>query len=248
MKKQKICVIGTGLSGLITAFTLSKLDINVDLIAENGVKSPATNRTTAVSQNNYNFLKKLNILNLSQKEFWPCSKMEIYTDGAAKKYEKILDLKNENNESEQILYMVKNSKIIDQVLKNIKKTQLIKIKTNKRVLQIKNEGFLKTLKLKDNVKLEKKYNLIIVCTGNNLNFLDKKFTHDKLERSYKEIAITTILKHNTIKNKIVRQIFLKNSIFAILPISKNKSSIVWSLPKKDLSKSKIRLNNFRHQS
>ena len=70
MKKQKICVIGTGLSGLITAFTLSKLDINVDLIAENGVKSPATNRTTAVSQNNYNFLKKLNILNLSQKEFW----------------------------------------------------------------------------------------------------------------------------------------------------------------------------------
>ena len=43
MNKQKICVIGAGLSGLITAFALSKLDISVDLIAENEVKNSTTN-------------------------------------------------------------------------------------------------------------------------------------------------------------------------------------------------------------
>ena len=244
MNKQKICVIGAGLSGLITAFALSKLDISVDLIAESEVKNSTTNRTTAISQNNYNFLKRLNVSNFPQKEFWPCSEMEIYSANGAEKYKKIFDLKNENNTSEKILYMVKNSKIIDYLLKNIKKNSLIKIKNKKKVLQIENEEFLNVIKFGDNNGLKKKYNLIIVCTGNNLNFLKKKFAQDKLERSYKEIAITTILKHKTVKNKIARQIFFKDSIFAILPISKNKSSIVWSLNKKDLSSNKTKLNKF----
>ena len=35
MEKQKICIIGGGLTGLITAITLSKLNLKVDLITGN---------------------------------------------------------------------------------------------------------------------------------------------------------------------------------------------------------------------
>ena len=35
MKKQKICVIGDGLSGLTAALALSNLDIEVDFIIKN---------------------------------------------------------------------------------------------------------------------------------------------------------------------------------------------------------------------
>ena len=35
MKKQKICVIGDGLSGLTAALVLSNLDIDVDFITKN---------------------------------------------------------------------------------------------------------------------------------------------------------------------------------------------------------------------
>ena len=34
MKKQKICIIGGGLTGLVTALALSDLDINIDLVSD----------------------------------------------------------------------------------------------------------------------------------------------------------------------------------------------------------------------
>ena len=52
MKKQKICIIGGGLTGLITAVALSKLNLSVDLISNNINKNVKTNRTTAISHEN----------------------------------------------------------------------------------------------------------------------------------------------------------------------------------------------------
>ncbi len=48
MKKYKICIIGDGLSGLITAQTLSKLDLEIDLISTKKHKKLVDNRTTAI--------------------------------------------------------------------------------------------------------------------------------------------------------------------------------------------------------
>ena len=38
MKKHKICIIGDGLSGLITAQILGKLDVEIDLISKKSEK------------------------------------------------------------------------------------------------------------------------------------------------------------------------------------------------------------------
>ena len=80
MKKQKICIIGGGLSGLITAATLSKLNVDIDLITENSKQIPNSCRTTAISQENFNFINKLNISESIKKEIWVCSKMKLYTE------------------------------------------------------------------------------------------------------------------------------------------------------------------------
>ena len=61
MKKQKICIIGGGLTGLVTAISLSKLDCQIDLITGNVNQNYKSNRTIAVSENNFDFLNKLNI-------------------------------------------------------------------------------------------------------------------------------------------------------------------------------------------
>ena len=58
MEKQKVCIIGGGLTGLITAAVLSKLNIKIDLITEDISQSTRSNRTTAISQDNYNSFKK----------------------------------------------------------------------------------------------------------------------------------------------------------------------------------------------
>ena len=42
MKKHKICIIGDGLSGLITAQILGKLDVEIDLISKKSEKKIST--------------------------------------------------------------------------------------------------------------------------------------------------------------------------------------------------------------
>ena len=87
MEKQKICIVGGGLTGLVTAITLSRLNIKVDFISgDNKNGNIISNRTTAISQNNYDFLKKLKIFKFSKKEFWPCSHMKLYTKGEKEKF------------------------------------------------------------------------------------------------------------------------------------------------------------------
>ena len=54
MKKQKICIIGGGLTGLITAISLSKLNCEIDLIIDNFSKNLKSNRTIAISNSNLN--------------------------------------------------------------------------------------------------------------------------------------------------------------------------------------------------
>ena len=97
MEKQKICIIGGGLTGLITATALSKLNLKIDLITgdiNQGIKS---NKTVAISQNNFDFLKKLKIFKFSKKEFWPCSKMKLYTEAERNEFDEIFELNTDKN-------------------------------------------------------------------------------------------------------------------------------------------------------
>ena len=64
MEKQKICIIGGSLTGLITALSLSRLNCEIDLVTESVNSNPQSNRTIAISENNLNFLKKLNANNI----------------------------------------------------------------------------------------------------------------------------------------------------------------------------------------
>ena len=73
MIKQRICIVGDGLSGLMTAVVLAKVPgLELDLIAEKSIKN-ADKRTTAISDTNYKFINQ-NITSLGQKLFWPFKK------------------------------------------------------------------------------------------------------------------------------------------------------------------------------
>ena len=80
MKKQKICVIGDGLAGLMTALVLSKSDIQIDLIFKNKkVKKIKDSRTTAISESNYLFLSKF-FKNSDLKIFNSCKNIDLYNE------------------------------------------------------------------------------------------------------------------------------------------------------------------------
>ena len=223
MKKQKICIIGGGLTGLVTAISLSKLNCSIDLITENAIQNPKSNRTIAVSENNFDFLSKLNISESLKREIWSCSIMKLYTEIKSKKFLKIFELNNENKK-EKILYMLENSKIKKLMMSKIEQIKSISVKNHKKVSSISTSGLLKSVKCNNNIS---KYNLVIICTGYNSSLIKNLFNDRIIENSYNESAITTILSHSSLKNNTARQIFLENEILALLPISNTKTSIVW---------------------
>ena len=223
MKKQKICIIGGGLTGLVTAISLSKLNCSIDLITGNAVQNLKSSRTIAVSENNFDFLNKLNISESLKREVWTCSIMKLYTEIKNEKFSKIFELNNENKQ-EKILYMLENSKIMKLMMSKIQQIKSISVKNHKKVSSISTSGLLKSVKFNNNIS---KYNLVIICTGYNSSLIKNLFNDQMIENSYKESAITTILSHSSHKNNTVRQIFLENEILALLPISNTKTSIVW---------------------
>jgi 2-octaprenyl-6-methoxyphenol hydroxylase len=236
MGKQKICIVGGGLTGLITAATLGKLNLKIDLVTGNLGQDFKSDRTIAISQNNLNYLKRLNIFKFKKNEFWPCLEMKLYKQDQ-KKITKIFEF---NNNKKQVLYMIKNSNIIKNLIQSIKKNKSISFKTNQKISNIISSGLLKVIKFKN--KSSVKYNLIIICTGNDSNLVKNIFTEKVFKHSYEEISGTTILKHKPLQNNIVRQIFFHNEILALLPISNTKTSIVWSVNKNLMKKYKSKSN------
>ena len=225
MEKQKICIIGGNLTGLVTAIALSKLNCQIDLITGNANLNHKSNRTIAISEDNFDFLNKLNIKKSLKNEMWPCSIMKLYTEIRNEKFSKIFELNNDNKQK-KIFYMLENSKIMKFMISKIKQIKSISIKSHEKISEISTSGLLKSVKINNN---KFKYNLIIICAGNNSSLVKNLFNDQIIENSYKETSISTILTHSSLKNNTARQIFLDNEILALLPISNTKTAIVWSI-------------------
>ena len=135
MEKQKICIIGGNLTGLVTAIALSKLNCQIDLITGNANQNYQSNRTIAVSENNFDFLNKLNIKKSLIKEMWPCSIMKLYTEIKNENFSKVFELNNDNKQK-KVFYMMENSKIMKLMTSKIRQIKSISIKSHKKISEI----------------------------------------------------------------------------------------------------------------
>ena len=230
MKKQKICIVGDGLTGLTTALILSKLNVTVDIVSKkNSVKKFVDNRTTAISEDNYFFL--LNYLNIHRpKEFWESKEIDLYYEKLNQHYH-FMNFKNNNK---TLMYIIENKKLKNILLENIKKEKNISI--------IKKE--VKKISLDDTAIFlgNKKYNydLVVLCSGKGSKIVTKLVGKRIIEENSGEIAITAVIEHK-LKLANAKQYFLKEGPLAILPISKKKFSYVWSVDKKQSS---VGIKNF----
>jgi len=213
MKKQRICIVGDGLSGLMTALALNKLKgLEVHLISRKNKYSKDI-RTTAISASNYEFLNTV-VEKLDKNLFWPSKKIDLFYETK----DQNMNFLNFSEDSKNLMYVFENNKIKEFLIKEIKKK---KIKT----LQ-KNINELKDLDGND---------IKILCLGRSSKIYQSIIDKRSLNKDYKEIAITGYVKHN-VKNLNTVQYFLKEGPLAILPFSKNNFSFVWSVNKDFLTK------------
>jgi 2-octaprenyl-6-methoxyphenol hydroxylase len=223
MKKQRICIVGDGLSGLIAALALNKLNcLEVHLISEKNRHSK-DKRTTAISASNYEFFNEV-ISKLDKKLFWPSKKINLFYETKHQN----LNFLNFNEDSKNLMYVFENDKIKKILIKEIKKKKIKIFK--KKINELKDlDG----------------YDMKVLCLGRSSKIYQSIIDKRSLNKDYKEIAITGYVKHK-LKNLNTAQYFLKNGPLAILPFSKNNFSFVWSVdkdfPRKDINlvvKSKI---------
>ena len=219
MNAQKICIIGDGLAGLSAAAILSQENIKIDLYTENIRKNKLKrdNRTTAISESNFQFIKqKLDIK--KNNIFWACKEINLF-------YEKENTIKNFFNFKEKkkiLMYIFKNyqlKKILSEAIVKKKNIKVIK----KKITNIDFE--------KGSILLNKKpffYDLIILSIGGNSYFYDSITQGRSIKKNYNEVGLTTNIKHNS-KINTVSQFFLKEGPLAILPFGKNMFSVVWSV-------------------
>ena len=216
MKKQRICIVGDGLSGLMTVIALNNLpNLEVHLIAKNN-KFINDKRATAISASNYSFFKDI-LGKFDKKLFWPSQKINLFYETNSQK----LNFLNFKEKKNNLMYVFENDKIKKVLFKEIKKK---KIKIIKK----------KITKFSD---LDA-YNLKVLCLGRSSSIYQNIISSRSIDKDYEEIALTGYVNHN-LKEINTSQFFLKEGPLAILPFSKKNFSFVWSV-KKDFLKKKIK--------
>ncbi len=220
MIKQKICIIGNGLTGLAAALILGKLNLDVHLIAAPDKKKRRDIRTTAISESNYkgliDFIGKKN-----SKIFFESKEIDLYKEHA----KEIKHFMNLSNKHKNLMFLFQNEILKKLIQRKINTYKNLKI-FNKKVSEIdvqKNKVFFGNKNIS--------YDAIFVCTGSKSEIIQNIFEDRFIERKTDEIAFTSIVNHNS--NIInAKQFFLKEGPMAVLPLNKNKFSFVWSVSSK----------------
>ena len=75
-EKHKICIVGGGLTGLISALVLSKKGLDIDLIVENSISKTKDLRVTAIS-GKFRILKS-SLEKVDIKLFYPVKKINLF--------------------------------------------------------------------------------------------------------------------------------------------------------------------------
>ena len=211
----KICIIGDGITALMLTKVLLDLNIESDLINKNIFnKTPPVARTLAISNNNFLFLKKESILSEKMDSLWKINKINIFNLKLKSSPDLLINFKNKENNP--LFYMIKYNNFFLNVKSKIKKNPLLRIFNNKNIKNLLGKQIRKN-----------NYNLVINCSSSN--FITKKLFYKKINKDYNAVAFTTIIKHNKFSNNIASQYFTELGPLAFLPISKNHTSVVWSV-------------------
>ena len=213
---MKICLIGQNLTNLILATDFEEKKLKVDIYLNKKIKSLKTNRTIALSNENFDYLR---FLTKSSVVPWKSKEIKIFTEDSQSK--EIINFKKKNKE---VFNLISYSKLNEIFLKKIKKSKFIKLCHS----ETSNSNILRTIK-----------NYDLVINSENKNFISNKYFTNKIKKNYRSRAYTFLIDHPRIDNNIAIQVFTKFGPLAFLPLSNSKTSIVFSYKGEGMDDEKI---------
>ena len=230
MKELKcdILIVGAGLTGLMTAYTLASLKKNIILIDKfdfDKKKQKKTDiRTTAISEGSKDFFDKIKIWEQLSKFAEPIKKIHVVDRSDDRKI-----IFHNDKFKKNLGYIVKNFEIKNAILVRLKKINNVKLMKNfalKGVCHTDNSvnAIFKGLSISSS--------LLIAADGKKSSISNLLKTK-KIVKKYDHSALVLNIFHKKNHLNIAHEIFFNSGPLAILPMKKtNKklfsSSVVWS--------------------
>ena len=237
LNSQKICIIGSGLTGSTIAYLLSKLKLQIDIVDDNYKKKISTK--LALSKSSLDQLHNSGLKEIKKKSN-PIKNIYLYDSYSEINLEK--DLKFSSSNKEKVLaYIIDSTTLLSDLNKNLRNLNNINF-IKKKITSISDNNIFKTITFEDFSK--KNYSLVILTSGNNLELLPKINLKTIIHKSYNEDAYVFSLSHKKIINNSARQFFLKDGPLAFLPVSGEKTFVIWSIKKDSFNKKYVSNKNY----
>ena len=231
LNSQKICIIGSGLTGLMIAYLLSKFRLQIDIVEQDFNKKKINPTKIALSKSSLDELCRYGLKDIKKKSNII---KNIYLHDSYSSISLKQDLHfSASNKKEALAYIIDSNTLFSDIYKKLKSLKNINF-LNKEISSINDGKFFKEITFKDLIK--KNYNLIIFASANNLSLLSKFKLRKVVDKSYNEDAYVFNLFHEKISNNSARQFFLKDGPLAFLPVSSAETSVIWSIKNNSINK------------
>jgi 2-octaprenyl-6-methoxyphenol hydroxylase len=220
-EKFDIVIVGAGLVGLTAALACAKKGAKVCILDQKLPNIKGDMRASAISASSFVLLKNLHVIDSIVSNIQAIDKIFISDSRVGRKNKLNLKFQNLNHKG----YMIDNSILKNELLKLIKKSQGITLKAPVKILKTFTNSDKVKINLDNNLRIEA--SLLVAADGKNSNYrksadISVRFTH------YKQSAIVTTIGHEFAHNGSAHQFFFPGGPLALLPLTKNRSSIVWS--------------------
>jgi len=227
-KTFDILIIGAGLSGLLTAYTLALKGLKIAIIDKSDFcNDKSINfdfRTTAIAEGSKLFFDKIGFWEKIIKHVEPIKKINVFDRNKANKIE------FENPEKKSFLgYIIENKYLKKALIKYLSKRKNVSLIPKIDLIDIEIvEGFVLSKTDKKTIRSK----LLIAADGKN-SFVRKIVKTPTYNKNYNQNALVINLNHEKHHNNIAYEIFSKSGPLAILPMKSKtstnySSSIIWS--------------------
>ena len=214
-KKNSVIVYGGGIIGNLASICLKRNGFNVCQIKSNIKKSK--NKNFALSPGSVNWLKSMNFQDKFFNTLYPIENIEIFREEAKTIFRANSVFKK------ALAYMVSEKELIKEIESKIIDEGIETFSEPKKI-NLVNSLDKVSIDL-DNKNLNSR--ILIVCDGANSK-IKEQLDIRKKTKNFNQNAIVFNFKTSVEILNNAKQYFLENSVLALLPISRNTVSVVWS--------------------
>ena len=225
-----IIIVGGGLNGSLLAIAAAKIGFSTIVLDSKETHSDELNsfdgRSYALAASSVRLLKNLDIFEDIRDCSQPILDIEIL-DGKLVQGPSQFSLHFDNNEIHDgpMGYMIEDRFIQKELFSKILASKQIDYKFASKVIKHYRQGSYISVRLANGQKLRTM--LVVGADGRNSN-IAKQAKIKKLGWRYKQNALVCAIEHEIDHKGLAWQYFLPSGPLAILPMTGNRSSIVWT--------------------